>query len=618
MCNRAKSTARSSCQHKCLHDLKNSAPGPNRHSSLGCFTSLSAYSYGPYGCSVGVSAPVAHAASGPSGFNNDSLVKTRATNQLPVQLCNERHPGQRRPRGRPGAGRRRVGCAGPAQHRFCHVYRDPALRPDAEPDQQQHHHHGQHRHQRLIPGKPARVPGPGRRDQAPVPMSGGYDDTGSTSTEVITWPEPSYAVHFHGFGPLPNGNAKNLAPPTATRRIRVLFPSGLVTTMRATGWPALPTATCGDAAGPEHRARAEPGSRRGVACSCSPSSRPPVPPGRTPRAQVRRRRPGAAQVRPRTDPARARASPCWPGLSQIPKIARPARGVERDRGGDRAATEYAVAETTASHRDGERHHADTADRRRMQGERAAGPQPDLDEDIGPIFRSGTLGAAACLRNETGPEDFLSVVQNGSAPGRILRIYGSQEESVSRTPCPAGARPARDDLPALAFDGARRDQPGRGVRAREAARSHCRTPPGATRRRAASDGTATRPAPPPPRPRSGPASSGARPPRAVSGRAAAAPRSARNARRTGAGRVGAAGFGRRVGQPFGHPLLAEHLLRLSLITIRWTKAFGVPGPPDLRPGRVGPRERGLGHVLGVALVAGQGVRQPDHGRPAAAA
>jgi hypothetical protein len=36
---------------------------------------------------VGISAPVAHAASGPSGFNNDSLVNASG-NQLPVQVCN--------------------------------------------------------------------------------------------------------------------------------------------------------------------------------------------------------------------------------------------------------------------------------------------------------------------------------------------------------------------------------------------------------------------------------------------------------------------------------------------------------------------------------------------------
>ena len=64
-------------------------------------------------------------------------------------------------------------------------------------------------------------------------------------SEAITWPEPSYAVHFHGFGPLANGNAKNLAPPTVTRRNCVVLPSGLVTMMRATDLPALPTATAG-------------------------------------------------------------------------------------------------------------------------------------------------------------------------------------------------------------------------------------------------------------------------------------------------------------------------------------------------------------------------------------
>ena len=40
---------------------------------------------------VGVSAPVAHAASGPSGFNNDSLVNVSG-NQVPVQACNNDIP----------------------------------------------------------------------------------------------------------------------------------------------------------------------------------------------------------------------------------------------------------------------------------------------------------------------------------------------------------------------------------------------------------------------------------------------------------------------------------------------------------------------------------------------
>ncbi len=40
---------------------------------------------------VGVSAPVAHAASGPSGFNNDSLVNVSG-NQVPVQVCNNDLP----------------------------------------------------------------------------------------------------------------------------------------------------------------------------------------------------------------------------------------------------------------------------------------------------------------------------------------------------------------------------------------------------------------------------------------------------------------------------------------------------------------------------------------------
>ena len=39
---------------------------------------------------VGISAPVAHAASGPS-FNNDSLVNASG-NQLPVQVCNNDIP----------------------------------------------------------------------------------------------------------------------------------------------------------------------------------------------------------------------------------------------------------------------------------------------------------------------------------------------------------------------------------------------------------------------------------------------------------------------------------------------------------------------------------------------
>jgi len=40
---------------------------------------------------VGVSAPVAHAASGPSGFNNDSLVNVSG-NQVPLQVCNNDIP----------------------------------------------------------------------------------------------------------------------------------------------------------------------------------------------------------------------------------------------------------------------------------------------------------------------------------------------------------------------------------------------------------------------------------------------------------------------------------------------------------------------------------------------
>jgi len=40
---------------------------------------------------VGVSAPGAHAASGASGFNNDSLVNA-IVNQLPVQLCDNDIP----------------------------------------------------------------------------------------------------------------------------------------------------------------------------------------------------------------------------------------------------------------------------------------------------------------------------------------------------------------------------------------------------------------------------------------------------------------------------------------------------------------------------------------------
>ena len=74
--------------------------------------------------------------------------------------------------------------------------------------------------------------------------SGGYD-SGTTSPEMIACPEPSYAVHFQCFGPCPNGNAKNLAAPTATGCTWVVFPSGLVTAMRATEGAALPTATAG-------------------------------------------------------------------------------------------------------------------------------------------------------------------------------------------------------------------------------------------------------------------------------------------------------------------------------------------------------------------------------------
>ena len=40
---------------------------------------------------VGVSAPVAHAASGPTGFNNDSLVNVSG-NQVPLQVCNNDIP----------------------------------------------------------------------------------------------------------------------------------------------------------------------------------------------------------------------------------------------------------------------------------------------------------------------------------------------------------------------------------------------------------------------------------------------------------------------------------------------------------------------------------------------
>jgi hypothetical protein len=40
---------------------------------------------------VGVSAPVAHAASGPSGFNNDSLLNVSG-NQVPIQACNNNIP----------------------------------------------------------------------------------------------------------------------------------------------------------------------------------------------------------------------------------------------------------------------------------------------------------------------------------------------------------------------------------------------------------------------------------------------------------------------------------------------------------------------------------------------
>ena len=40
---------------------------------------------------VGVSAPVAHAASGPGGFNHDSLVNVSG-NQVPIQVCNNSIP----------------------------------------------------------------------------------------------------------------------------------------------------------------------------------------------------------------------------------------------------------------------------------------------------------------------------------------------------------------------------------------------------------------------------------------------------------------------------------------------------------------------------------------------
>jgi hypothetical protein len=40
---------------------------------------------------VGISAPVAHAASGPSGFNNNSLVNASG-NQIPLQACNNDIP----------------------------------------------------------------------------------------------------------------------------------------------------------------------------------------------------------------------------------------------------------------------------------------------------------------------------------------------------------------------------------------------------------------------------------------------------------------------------------------------------------------------------------------------
>ena len=40
---------------------------------------------------VGISAPVAHAASGPSGFNNGSLVNASG-NQIPLQACNNDIP----------------------------------------------------------------------------------------------------------------------------------------------------------------------------------------------------------------------------------------------------------------------------------------------------------------------------------------------------------------------------------------------------------------------------------------------------------------------------------------------------------------------------------------------
>jgi hypothetical protein len=79
-------------------------------------------------------------------------------------------------------------------------------------------------------------------------MCGGYPPGGAsgvTLPEATACPEPSYAVHFHGFGPRPNGNAKNLAPLAVTGRTCMVFPPGLVTTTRVTEWPALPYATAG-------------------------------------------------------------------------------------------------------------------------------------------------------------------------------------------------------------------------------------------------------------------------------------------------------------------------------------------------------------------------------------
>src|ERR1700730_22045 len=101
------------------------------------------------------------------------------------------------------------------------------------------------------------MPGPRRRGRASVPVSGPRlrfpllfrrrprHEAVAPVPAATTFPELSYAVHFHGRAPLLIGNAKNLAPPTVTGCTCTVFPSGLVTAMRITDASALPPATPG-------------------------------------------------------------------------------------------------------------------------------------------------------------------------------------------------------------------------------------------------------------------------------------------------------------------------------------------------------------------------------------